>query len=358
MTGKKNFVSGVSVLSPTFRLVAAALLLAGSLLVPQASRAQSAGEPFYKDKTLRMVVGSAAGGGYDTYGRVIADHIRKHIPGNPAIIIQNMPGAGSLIATNYLANVAPRDGTVIGAVNPLMATQPLFFPDRAKFDPRKFAWIGSALRENHAGVARSDSPVNTFDDLFSKELIIAGTGGATNSYPALTNAILGTHFKVVSGYKGTSAGMLALERGEVSGVVGITYASVAATQAAALRDGRIKFFVQFGLKKHPDIPNVPWIFDYAKTPDDKAALNLLMSNQEYGRPIVAPPGVPDNLVAILRKAFDDTMADPEFLADAERRRVEIDATRGEDIAKLVADTYNSPQTVIDRVKPILEKFAE
>jgi tripartite-type tricarboxylate transporter receptor subunit TctC len=319
----------------------------------QPAAAQDAA-PYFKGKVIHLIVGSAPGGGYDAYSRVISEHMKKHIPGNPTIVIQNMPGAGSLVATNYIANVAPKDGTVIGAVNGLISTDLLIYPERTKFDPRKLQWLGSALRENHVGVVRSESPVKTFDDALTQELIISGTGGATNSYPALTNAILGTKFKIISGYTGTAQGMLAIERGEVDGNVGITWASVKATQSAAMRDGKLKVFVQFGLKKHPELPDVPWIFAYANNADDRAGLRLVLSNQEFGRPYIAPQGTPAAAVAILRKAFDATMADPEFLADAEKRKLDIDPTPGGEIHSIIEETYKTPPDVIARVKPFLE----
>jgi tripartite-type tricarboxylate transporter receptor subunit TctC len=324
----------------------------GIVALTQPAVAQEAA--YYKGKTIHLVVGSAPGGGYDAYSRVISEHLKKHIPGNPTIVIQNMPGAGSLVATNYIANVAAKDGTVIGAVNGLISTDLLIYPERTKFDPRKLQWLGSALRENHVGVVRSESPVKTFDDALTRELIISGTGGATNSYPALTNAILGTKFKIISGYTGTAQGMLAIERGEVDGNVGITWASVKATQSAALRDGKLKVFVQFGLKKHPELPDVPWIFAYANNGDDRAGLRLVLSNQEFGRPYIAPQGTPEAAVAILRKAFDETMADAEFLADAEKRKLDIDPTPGAEIHAIIDETYKTPPDVIARVKPFLE----
>jgi tripartite-type tricarboxylate transporter receptor subunit TctC len=325
----------------------------GIVALTQPAVAQDAA-PYFKGKVIHLVVGSAPGGGYDAYSRVIAEHMKRHIPGNPTIVIQNMPGAGSLVATNYIANVAPKDGTVIGAVNGLISTDLLIYPERTKFDPRKLQWLGSALRENHVGVVRSESPVKTFDDALTRELIISGTGGATNSYPALTNAILGTKFKIISGYTGTAQGMLAIERGEVDGNVGITWASVKATQAAAIRDGKLKVFVQFGLKKHPELPDVPWIFTYANTEDARAGLRLVLANQEFGRPYIAPQGTPEAAVAILRKAFDETMADADFLADAERRKLDIDPTPGAEIHAIIDETYKTPPDVIARVKPFLE----
>src|SRR5581483_3616003 len=181
----------------------------GALALAQPVAAQ---EPYYKDKQIRLYVGSAPGGGYDTYGRLLAAHMRRHIPGNPVIVVQNMPGAGSLVLANYLYNVAPKDGTAFGAVNALLATDPLMFPERVKFDPRQFRWLGSALKEDHTGLVWHTSPIKTFDDVFTQELIVAGTGGATNLYPVLTNAILGTKIKMIPGYQGTKQGMLAMER--------------------------------------------------------------------------------------------------------------------------------------------------
>src|SRR5262249_4831971 len=213
-------------------------------------------------------------GGYDTYARLIATHLRRHIPGQPTIVVQNMPGAGSLVAANYLANVAPRDGTVIGAVNALVATDPLLYPERVKFDPRQFRWLGSALRENHAGFAWFTTHITKFDDVLKNELIVPGTGGATNFYPMFVDAVLGAQIRMIPGYQGTKQGVLAMERGEVGGIVGITWASMKATNGAWLREGKIHPFIQFGLQKHPEMPDVSWIYDYAKTPDDRAAMDL------------------------------------------------------------------------------------
>jgi tripartite-type tricarboxylate transporter receptor subunit TctC len=320
--------------------------------------AQAQDEPFFKDKTLRILVGSAPGGGYDAYARLVGDHLRRHIPGNPQVVVQNMPGAGSLVAMNHIANVAPRDGTVIGAVNALMTTTPLLKPDQAKFDPRKMNWIGSTLREFHVGLVRSNSPVKTIADTQKIEIPVAGTGGSTSTYPVITNAILDTKFKVVQGYPGTAQGMLAMERGEVDGLIGITWASIKATQAAALREGKIRVLAQFALRKHPELPNIPLILDLAKTPEDAAAMRLVFSAQEVGRPWVAPEGVPPKTVAILRKAFDDTMADPEFLADAARRKLDLEPTPGADIQNVVEDMYKTPAAVVERIRPFLADTAQ
>jgi tripartite-type tricarboxylate transporter receptor subunit TctC len=332
------------------------ILFSALLALIQPAEAQE--EPFYKDKTLRIIVGSAPGGGYDAYARVVSEHMRRHIPGNPVIVVQNMPGAGSLVATNHIANVAAKDGTVIGAINPLMATDPLLHPERAKFDPRKLNWIGSTLRETHVGVVRSASPVKTLQDTQTNEVLVAGTGGSTNAYPVVSNAVLNTKFKVISGYQGTAQGMLAVERGEVDGIVGITWASVKGTQQAALRDGKLRVIAQFGLRKHPELANIPLVLDLAKTPEDQAAMRLVFSAQELGRPWMAPEGVPPQLIAILRKAFDDTMADPAFRAEAEKRKLDLEPTPGAEIQGIVEDIYKTPPAVVDRIKPFLEQVAQ
>jgi tripartite-type tricarboxylate transporter receptor subunit TctC len=328
------------------------ILLGALLAFGPAAQAQE--EPFFKDKTIRIIVGSAPGGGYDAYARLVGDHMRKHIPGNPTIVVQNMPGAGSLVAMNHIANVAPKDGTVLGAINAAMTTHPLIKPDSAKFDPRKMNWIGSTLREYHIGLVRQNSPVKTIEDAQKTEMPVAGTGGSTTTYPVIANAILNTKFKVVAGYQGTAQGMLAMERGEVDGVIGITWASIKATQAQALRDGKLRLLAQFGVRKHPELPNVPLVLDAAKTPEDKAALRLVFSSQDVGRPWVVPEGVPPQIVALLRKAFDDTMADPDLKADAAKRKLDLEPTSGKEIQAVVEEIYKTPAAVVERVKPFLE----
>ena len=328
-------------------------LLLGAVLALSAS-ALAQEEPFFKDKTIRVIVGSAPGGGYDAYARLVSDHLRKHVPGNPQIVVQNMPGAGSLVAMNHVANVAPKDGTVLGAVNAAMTTQPLLKPDQAKFDPRKMNWIGSTLREYHIGIVRENSPIKTIEDAQRIEIPVAGTGGSTTTYPVIANAVLGTKFKVVAGYQGTAQGALAMERGEVDGMIGITWASIKGTQAQALRDGKLRLLAQFGVRKHPELPQLPLVIDSAKTLEDKAALRLVFSSQEVGRPWVVPEGVPPKTVAILRKAFDDTMADPDLRADAQKRKLDLDPTSGAELQAVVEEIFKTPAAVVERVRPFLE----
>lgn len=333
------------------KLFFSGLLIALGLL-PQP--AQAADALSFRGKTVRIIVGTSPGGGFDAYSRIIAAHLPKHIPGKPLVIVQNMAGAGSLAAANYIANVAPKDGTVIGAVNPAIVTDSLFYPERFKFDARKVKWIGSALRETHVAIAWRTSPVAKFDDLFRRDFLVAGSGGSTSTYPALLNAVLGTRFKIVAGYPGTAEGNLAMERGEVEGNGGITWASLKATEARALADNNLKLLVQFGLTKHKELPNVPWIFDYARNAPDRAALNLVLTTQEFGRPYLVAETVPDAAVVLLRNAFDETMKDPAFRVETGRRGLDLDPATGAEIQTRVADIYRTDPAVIARVRKIFE----
>jgi tripartite-type tricarboxylate transporter receptor subunit TctC len=351
-TGLRLLVWGLAALAASGLAVSA--LGASALGASALSTPAQAADAYFKDRQIRVIVGSAPGGGYDAYGRLLAQYMRQHVPGNPTFIVQNMPGAGSLVAANYIYNVAPKDGTFIGAVNAMLATDPLVYPDRVKFDPRQFRWLGSALREHHVGVAWNLARVKTLDDILKNELIVAGTGGATNFYPLFVDAILGAKIKMIPGYQGSKQGMLAMERGEVGGVVGISWASVKATNGSWLREEKIRPFVQFGLKKHPELPDVSWIYDYARNDDDRAAMNLAFGISEFGRPFIAPPGVPDAVVDILRDAFEDTMNDPEFRADAEKRQLDLEITRGAEIQSLIEKIYKTPPAVVERVKKIVQ----
>ena len=326
-------------------------LVSAALLSVTSANAQSTVS--FKGKTIRVIVGASAGGGFDAYARIIAAHLSGHLPGNPVILVQNMAGAGSLTAANYVTNVAPKDGTVIGALNPLIVTNALVYPDRFKFDARRVKWIGSALRETHVATAWRTSKIARFDDVFRTEFVVAGSGGTTNTYPVLLNSVLGTRFKVVSGYPGTAEGNLAMERGEVEGVGAITWASVKATQARSLANRDLRILVQFGLKKHPEIPDVPWIFDYARKDSDRAALALVLSTQEFGRPYLVAEGVPDATVAALRNAFDDTMKASDFRADAKKRGLDLEPTTGAEIQSTVETIYKTSPEIITRVAKIL-----
>jgi tripartite-type tricarboxylate transporter receptor subunit TctC len=308
---------------------------------------------FYRGKQITVIVGSDVGGGYDTYARTLAAHIGRFIPGNPAVLVQNMPGVGSLVATNYIANVAPKDGTVIGAINPGVVVEPLFHPDRAKFDARKFNWLGSMLSETQTIAVWHTAPVQKFEDLFTTELVVPGSGGATTIFPLLLNGVLGTKFKVVHGYKSSSQGLLAIERGEAQGMGGNTLASYKAAHADLLRDGKIRIIASYGLHPNPELANVPKVIDYAKTKAQRAALVLVLSRQDIGRPYILAAGVPADRVKAMRAAFDAMMKSREFLDEAAKRKLELAPIRGEDLVPLINEAYATPPDVIRQVKGLL-----
>ena len=306
----------------------------------------------FAGKQIRIIIGSSAGGGYDLFARTIAQHWPKQIPGVPIFVPQNLPGPLSLNVANNIFNVAPKDGTSIGAVNPQIASEAILNPDRARFDARKFVWIGSALRETQVMVASAKAPVTRFEQAFTREMIIGGSGGATNTFPTLTNAILGTKFKIVSGYPGTREVNLAMERDEVHAIGAITWASVKATMTDRLATKKIVVVGQYGLKKHPELPDVPLVLSFAKTDDQRAALLLPLATQEFGRPYVAAPDIPPAIAQALRDSFWKTMQDPEFLADAKARSLDIDPASGDEIQRLVEQLYKTPPAVVERMRAV------
>lgn len=304
-------------------------------------------------KQIRLLVGSGPGGAYDSYGRLVAAHMNRYLPNTPKIIIQNMPGVGSLILTNHLYHVAPRDGSVIAAVHSLAATHPLFSPEQAKYDVNLLNWIGSAAKETTLGLFWSDSKTKNFNDAFKGESIVAGSTGSTSSFPLFTNTIIGTRFNIVKGYSATSAGLLAMERGEVDGIVGVTVSALKSIGETYFKSGKIKVLVQFGMQKHPEFLETPWIFDFAKTDDQRAAMNLMFGTQEFGRPFVAPPNVSPQTVKMLRDAFLATLQDKQFLDEAEKRRLDINYTSPEDMMAIIKQMYAAPPAVVSDIKKLL-----
>ncbi|MFN3892580.1 MAG: Bug family tripartite tricarboxylate transporter substrate binding protein [Beijerinckiaceae bacterium] len=335
---------------PRRNLIALSVALATAAIVSSPAKAT---DPF-AGKQIKILIGSSAGGGYDLFARTIAAHWARHIPGSPAFVPQNMPGALSINVANNIFNIAAKDGTVVGAVNPQIASEAILNPDRARFDARKFVWIGSALRETQVMIGAANAPVTSFEQAFERELILGGSGGATNTFPTLTNAVLGTKFKIVSGYPGTREVNLAMERGEVQGIGAITWASVKATMGAKLKAKEVVLVGQYGAKKHPELPNVAHVPSFAKSPDDQAALRLLFATQEFGRPYIAAPGTPADVAKLLQTSFMATMNDREFLADAAKRGLDIEPMDGAEIQSLVENLYTTPAAVVERVRAIFK----
>ncbi len=330
-------------------IAAAVLALAPLGLSSIAGHAQSPAD-FYKSRNVELYIGYSVGGAYDLYARVLARHIGKHIPGNPTIIPKNMEGAGSLRLANWLYNVGAKDGTVLGVIGRGTGFDPLLGSKAAQFQADKFTWIGSANNEVSICVAWKGSGIGKFEDTLSKELIVGGTGAAadTDQFPRILNGVLGTKFKIVSGYPGGNDITLAMERGEVKGRCGWSWSSVVATHKRWVDDKTVTILVQLSLAKHPDLPDVPLVMDFAKSEEQKQIFKLIFARQVMGRPFVAPPGLPKDRADALRKAFDDTMRDPDFLADTARTQLEITPVAGEEVEKLVTELYQTPKPVADK----------
>jgi tripartite-type tricarboxylate transporter receptor subunit TctC len=310
---------------------------------------------FYKGKNIDLQIGYSVGGGYDVYARIVARYMGKHIPGNPSIIPRNMEGAGSLRLANWLYNAAPKDGTVFGTIGRGVAFDPLLGAKGAQFEATKFTWLGSANDEVSICVAWQDTGITKFEDLLTKELVVGGTGGGsdTDLFPKVLNGVLGTKMKLISGYPGGNDVGLAMERGEVKGRCGWSWSSVKATHPTWVDEKKINILVQLSLAKHPDLPNVPLITDLAKTEDQKQVLKLIFARQTMGRPFLAPPGVPKDRAEALQKAFMDTMKDKDFLAEADKANLEITPVPGPAIQKLVTEIYQTPPEVAAKAAQVL-----
>jgi tripartite-type tricarboxylate transporter receptor subunit TctC len=314
---------------------------------------------FYRGRQLRIVVGTAAGGGYDLFARAVARHIGAHIPGNPAVIVQNLPAAGGMVMTNQLYASAPRDGSVIGAPINGIPTAPLLAPAGAHFDATRLIWLGSTNREPYVAFVWRTAPVQSLAELRTRELIVGATAPGTTmvDFPLLTNDILGTKFRIVRGYEGTPQINTAIERGELEGQGGIGWAAVKAQVPQWITERKIKVIAQYGLKRHPDLADVPTMLELATSDPDRQALTMLFARTEYGRPYFVPPEVPAARVEALRRAFDATMRDPAFVSDAAKLQLEIDPMTGEAVQALVGDLAATPPDVVARVRAILEASA-
>ncbi len=334
------------------RAAAAVLMLFTAASI---ASAQSAAE-FYKGKNIELYIGYSVGGGYDLYARVLARHIGKHIPGNPTVVPKNMEGAGSLRLANWLAQVAPRDGTVFGTVGRGVPFDPLLGLPGTQFKATDFSWIGSANNEVSICASWGTSQVTKIDDVFSKQMIVGGTGPSddTVQFPRVLNGVLGTKFKIISGYPGGNDVVLAMERGEVEGRCGWSWSTVMATHPDWVKDKKIHLLVQLALEKHPDLPDVPVVIDMAKTPEQKQIIKLIFARQVVGRPYFAPPGIPKDRLEVLRKAFTDTMTDKDFLADANKSKLEIAPVAGDKVEALVKEIYETPADVAKKAGALLK----
>ncbi|HZD19037.1 MAG TPA: tripartite tricarboxylate transporter substrate-binding protein [Burkholderiales bacterium] len=322
-------------------------VIALALLVSAAAWAQAPAE-FYKGRTVELYIGYSVGGGYDVYARLLARHMGRHLPGNPVIVPKNMPGAGSLTLANWLYGAAARDGSVFGTIGRGIAFDPLLGTQGTKFTATELGWLGSANDEVSVCAAWGKSGITKFEDLYARQVFVGGTGAGadTDLFPKVMNNILGTKMKLVTGYPGGNDITLAMQRGEVEARCGWSWSSIKSGHMNWVKDGTIKLLAQLSLSKHPDLPDVPLIMDLVKTPEQRAILRLVFARQVMGRPFLAPPGLPPERLALLRRAFMETMKDPAFLAEAQKIKLEITPVDGEAVQKLVAEIYATPPDIV------------
>ena len=329
-----------------FALVFALFALSGT------ASAQDAVADFYRGKNLNLIVGYSAGGGYDTYARIVARHLGKHIPGQPSVVVQNMPGAGSLKLANFLFNVAPKDGATIGTFSRGMAMEPLIGGSNVQFDATRFAWLGSGTNEVSVFTVWHTAPIRTWQDMMEKPFTVGGEGSGSDPdiYALLLKNAFGAKLKLISGYPGTAEIAIALERGEVDSRASWSWSSLKALRPQWITEKKVHFPVQLNLAKGAELQDVPAIIEFAREERQRQMLRLILSRQEMARPFAAPPGMPNDRLAALRKAFDDTWADPELQAEMKARGQEVNPVGGATLQKMVAELYTTPKDVVDETR--------
>ena len=309
----------------------------------------------FAGKTVTMYIGFGPGGGYDLWARVVARHIGAHLPGNPTVVPENLQGAGSYRAANFIYNVAPKDGTAMALIARDAVLGPLTGAPGAQFDATKFSWLGTPAMETNVCIAYHTAAVKTFDDLTKKELVVGdnGPGTGTHSYPIALNAILGTKFKIVGGYPSSADVFLAMERGEVQGICE-SLDSVKMRRPDWIADGTISLLFQGGIKPNAELKDVPFVVDLAQQPEDKQAIEFLYVGQGIGRPFVAPPGLPPDRLKMVQDAFAATMTDPDFIAETKLRKLILDPEDGAQLEALIKKTYATPKPIIDRIAKLIQ----
>jgi tripartite-type tricarboxylate transporter receptor subunit TctC len=324
-------------------------LLAAAMLVSLAASDAVRADDFYRGKTIRLIAPSDVGGGYDLYARTFANYLRRHIPGEPTIVVQNMPGGGGLLSANWLFNVAPKDGLTIGLIQRGVPFYPYFGDKNAKFVPTKFNWLGSFASETGSATLWHAAKAKTFDDALKDTVVMGGSGpNDSETYPHLMNNTVGTKFRVVGGYRANSAVFLAMERGEVEGVIG-SWSSVKSERPNWIRDKLVRVIVQVARTRAPDLPDVPLIMDYVKTSEHKAMWNVILAMATVGRPVTAPPEIPPELVRTLRIAFSETIGDPGFRSEMERGRRELSPENAETMQNLLEEVAATPPATLTKL---------
>jgi tripartite-type tricarboxylate transporter receptor subunit TctC len=338
--------------------VIGAILIAAAL--PAASTLAQAPDGFFKGRQITFLIGAGAGGGYDVYFRTFGRYLVRHIPGAPTIVPKNMPAASGLAAANTLYTSADRDGATIGAFPNNIPMDPLFGNPGARYDAQKLNWLGSIGKLENVCATWITSPIKTIAQAREREVIVAAAAATSNSaiMPKVLNALLGTKFRIVSGYDPGSGLTLALESGETEGVCGLSWSTMKAARPHWIKDNKLNVIVQLGLAKLPELPDVPSALDLVGDPVKKQVLELILIRQEIGRPVAAPPGVPADRIEVLRRAFDDTMKDPEFLAEAEKAQLEIEPLNARAIDILLANAFATPKAIVAQAAQLIEPSAQ
>lgn len=310
-------------------------------------------------RTVTVAVGTSTGGGYDAYARLVVRHLSRFLPGNPTVTIKYMPGASGMLMTNWLYNIAPKDGSVIGISGNQNAYAPLLGISQAKFDPRQFNWLGSLGSMTDVVAVSSATPYKDVNSLFKDQIKLSTTAGGDGAIvPNLLNQLIGTNFKVVIGYPDSSAAFLAVQRGEVDGTVDMAFESLEATHSDMLRDNKLRILMQVALHKNPRLKDVPFALDYTKSTKDREVLELLLAKLEYGRPFMAPPGIDADVVRTLQTAFYRMSTDPQFLVEAEQQKLYISYRVGDKIHSLIESFYQMPATVVARARTVLKQAGQ
>ena len=333
-----------------FAVPAAAAVALALSASPAAAQA-----PILAGKTVTVVIGFGPGGGYDAWARVVARHLGKHLPGNPTVVPQNMPGGGSLNAANHIYAIAPKDGTMLAIIARDAALAALTGVSGARFDPLKITWVGTPTTETNVCISTEKAKVKSFEDLLKQELIIGNTGVGTGtySYPKALNGLLGTKFKLISGFPSSSDVFLAMERGEVDGICE-SLDSVIGKRPDWIASKKVNVLFQGGTEPNPALKGVPFVVDLARTAGDRQAIEFLYAGQGIGRPFVAPPGLPPDRLKMLRDAFDATVTDPDFVSDAKRQMLDVEPEDGAHLEALIRKIYATPKPVVDRIGELIK----
>jgi tripartite-type tricarboxylate transporter receptor subunit TctC len=329
-------------MTPVFRWgVAGVALLIATLVLPHAHA-----QEIFKGKEITLYVGSGSGGPYDAYARLVGRHFGKHLPGQPTVVVQNMPGASGRRLMTFMTTVAPKDGTAIAIVQRGNAFEPLM--GEAHYDVHAIAWLGNANKETNVCIVWHTSPIRTIEDLHKRQMVVGTSGPASTDaiYPNVLSALHGFKFKVVGGYKAANEVHIAMERGEVDGRCGISWDTLQALNAEWLRDKKVRILVQIGLDKVPELAGVPSVFDLSKTEEERQIWALWAAPLRMGRPFFAPPGMAPDRAELMRRAFDATMKDPELRADAAKMNLSVDGSTGEEVAALLKQVYATPKDVV------------